>query len=88
MPDTAADTYLRDVHARAETLPLAPAWNSPHAGEAIAKRAEERHTCDRCGALAMAAYITHTEPPRWLDLCAADTRWVLDGATPAWRTDA
>jgi hypothetical protein len=84
MADTAADTYLRDIRSRLDTLPIAPDPDSTAAGAAIAKRVEEWHTCDRCGALAMVAYITRTDPPRWLDLCGGDARWLLDGFTPAW----
>lgn len=82
MADTDADTYLRNLKARLDALPIAPDPNHHDAGFAVERRVDEWHTCNRCGALAMVAYITHTAPPRWLDLCAEDARWLGANATP------
>ncbi len=79
---TEADAYLLDVRSRLDTLPIAPDPDNPATSDAITRRVDEWHECDRCHAVAMVAYITRTAPPRWLDLCAADAHWVVTGFTP------
>lgn len=77
MTEPTADGLLHLLKAEPSLLPPAPADRAVWAAAIEYRRADEIHTCLRCGNRANVAYIADTElGPRWLDLCPGCAHWV------------
>lgn len=81
MTYTDADRFLLLLKSEPTLLPEAP---KEFTGAQINFRVhDEVHSCLRCGKRALQALVAHTDMGhRWLDICYACRRWLIDNATP------